>query len=140
MRRHCSATTAAGTPCGAAPLRERDMCFVHDPDSADEAAAARRVGGLRRRREGSVRVAYDLDGLDGLERSRRLLDITITDVLALDNGIQRARVLLLAVRTDLELIEKADFEVRLTRLEAALAPRARRERAKRGMLRADGVE
>lgn len=44
------------------------------------------LGGLRRRREGTIGVAYDLDGLDHAAGIRRILDIVVADSLGLDNG------------------------------------------------------
>ena len=55
-----------------APLRDRPYCFSHDPERAEEAAEARRLGGLRRRKEGTIAVAYDLPGLDTVAGIRRL--------------------------------------------------------------------
>jgi hypothetical protein len=33
-------------PCGARPMREERFCFGRHPDKQDEAAEARRLGGL----------------------------------------------------------------------------------------------
>jgi len=53
-----------GSRCRAGPQRERPYCFAHDPERAAEAAEARKLGGLRRRKEGTIALAYDLPGLD----------------------------------------------------------------------------
>jgi hypothetical protein len=70
--------------------RDRPYCFAHDPERAADAAEARRLGGLRRRKEGTIAVAYDLPGLDTVVGIRRLLDIVVTDGVGLENGIARA--------------------------------------------------
>ena len=49
-KRVCAAATADGKRCPVAPLRDGEYCFMHSPDHSAEAAEARRLGGLRRRR------------------------------------------------------------------------------------------
>ena len=41
----CTGTTGTGEPCRARPLTERDVCWHHAPDLADDRADARRRGG-----------------------------------------------------------------------------------------------
>ena len=41
-------------------MRSGSHCFWHAPDKSDEAAKARRLGGLRRKRERTIAGAYDL--------------------------------------------------------------------------------
>jgi hypothetical protein len=69
-----------------APLHERPYCFSHDPERAEEAAEARRLGGLRRRKEGTIAVAYDLPGLESVAGIRRLLDIVFPTGLGSRTG------------------------------------------------------
>ena len=125
-RRTCAAVHADGRPCGAGPQLERDFCFVHDPERAAEVTEARRLGGLRRRREVTVATAYDLEGLDHTDGIRRVLDIAVTDSLSLDNGIDRNRTLIAAAATATRLLAVGDLEARLEALEAALPRRAAR--------------
>ena len=61
--RQCQAIAEGGEPCRARPLREAPYCFLHSPDHQTEAEEARRLGGLRRRREATLAGAYDFDGL-----------------------------------------------------------------------------
>jgi hypothetical protein len=125
-RRTCAAVRADGRPCGAGPQLDRAFCFVHDPERAAEAAEARTLGGLRRRREGTIATAYDLAGLDHTDGIRRVLDIAVTDSLGLDNGIDRNRTLIAAVTAATRLLTVGDFEARLEAVEAALPRRAAR--------------
>src|SRR6266705_5895262 len=92
-RRTCSFTMPDGRLCRAGPQIDRLYCFAHDPERAEEAAEARRLGGLRRRKEGTIAVAYDLPGLDSVAGIRRLLEIVVTDGIGLENGVARLRVL-----------------------------------------------
>jgi hypothetical protein len=70
------------------------------------------MGGLRRRKEGTIAVAYDLPGLDTVVGIRRLLDIVVTDGVGLDNGTARRRSGRAPVTA----------ERRLARLETSLSP------------------
>jgi len=120
MSRQCQAAGRDGRPCKAAPLVDGVLCFFHAPETAPEAAEARRVGGLKRRREKTVEVVYGLDGLDGVARLGRVLDFVILETLRLDNGLGRNRTLVLAVRAGMELLRSTDHEARLAALETLL--------------------
>ncbi|MGO9206592.1 MAG: hypothetical protein ACLQBX_10475, partial [Candidatus Limnocylindrales bacterium] len=122
-RRQCAFVMPDGGACRAGPQRDRPYCFAHDPERATEAAEARRLGGLRRRKEGTIAVAYDLPGLDSAEGIRRLLDIVVTDGIGLDNGIARLRILISAAATAITLLKTGELEDRLTVLEAAVTHR-----------------
>jgi len=102
-----------------APLHDRPYCFAHDPERAADAAEARRLGGLRRRKEGTIAVAYDLPGLDSVVGIRRLLDIVVTDGIGLDNGIPRLRALISTAVAATNLLKVGEFEERLAALESA---------------------
>ena len=120
-RRQCEFVMPDGRLCRAGPQRDRPFCFSHDPERATDAAEARRLGGLRRRKEGTIALAFDLPGLDSVEGIRRLLDIVVTDGLGLENGIARLRILIAAATSATRLLEAAEFEDRLAAVEAALA-------------------
>jgi hypothetical protein len=107
-----------------APLRDRPYCFAHDPERAEEAADARRLGGLRRRKEGTIAVAYDLPGLDTVVGIRRLLDIVVTDGIGLENGIPRLRVLISTAVAAMNLLKVGDLEERLEALEGVVLNRS----------------
>ncbi len=120
MKRPCSGTKDDGSPCRAAARVDGTYCFHHDPESAVEAAAARRLGGLRRRREGTISTVYDLAGLGSAEGIRRVLDIAVTDALGLDNGVARLRVLISAAVAATRLLMADDHERRLGHIEVAI--------------------
>jgi hypothetical protein len=123
IRRRCAYAKADGQPCQMAPLRDRPYCFAHDPERAEEAADARRLGGLRRRKEGTIAVAYDLPGLDTVAGIRRLLDIVVTDRVGLDNGIARLRVLISTAVAAMNLLKVGELEERLAALEGVVGHR-----------------
>jgi hypothetical protein len=122
-QRACRAQTQSGDPCGATPMKDADVCFWHSPDHADEAKEARRLGGLRRRREATVSGAYDFEGLATVAAIRRLLEVAVIDTLSLENSIARARTLAYLGLTATRLLETDELETRVAQLEAALGPR-----------------
>jgi hypothetical protein len=99
------------------------FCFWHSPGNEEEAAEARRLGGLRRRREKTVSGAYDFEGLGSVDAIRRLLEIAAIDALGLDNSIARARVLINVVTAGAKLLETGELQRRIELLEAAVGSR-----------------
>lgn len=90
----CQAENGAGEPCRATPQLNSRYCFWHDPETAEDAQNARRLGGYNRRREHVLERVYDLDGLESGEQFRRILQIALADTLAQGPGTERARMLL----------------------------------------------
>ncbi len=81
-RRQCSYVKTDGQPCHSPPLKDGDSCLMHSPDRAQEMAEARRLGGLRRRREKVVSGTYDFQGLGSISQIRRLIEVAAVDTLA----------------------------------------------------------
>jgi hypothetical protein len=121
--RGCTHLMSDGRPCGATRRRAVALCWVHDANSAEEAAEARRLGGLRRRREQTLAVTYDLTGLSTPDELTRLVEIAALDALAERSSLSRSRILLAAVRTGLHVRAEAGTEARLRALEATQARR-----------------
>jgi hypothetical protein len=95
-------------------LQDGEFCFMHSPDHAEEVAEARRLGGLRRRREKTVAGAFEFQGLASVGQIRRLVEIAVLDTLGLENSIARARTLAyLAIVS--QMIEQ--LYIRLARLK-----------------------
>jgi hypothetical protein len=122
--RYCEALLEGGGRCRATPMREVPFCFWHNPETQQEATDARRLGGLRRRREGALEGAYNFDGLGTALGARRLLDIAALDALALENSLGRSRTLAYIAQVSLHALEVGEYAERLAALEAALEPRA----------------
>jgi hypothetical protein len=79
---------------------------------------------LRRRKEGTIAVAYDLPGLDSVDGIRRLLEIVSTDGLGMENGVPRLRALISTAVAATNLLKVGEFEERLAALEAAVPQRS----------------
>jgi hypothetical protein len=123
----CSARAVNKQPCKA-PATDSGLCFWHDPEHAKEAAEARRLGGLRRRKEGTVAGAYEFEGLDSVPKIRRLLEIATVDTLSQENSISRNRTLAYLAQMALKALEVGEHEERLAALETLLEPRQPRRK------------
>jgi len=107
-KRACKFTRQGHQPCRAPPLTDREYCRFHSPDHAKEVAEARRLGGLRRRRERTVSLAYDFDGIGTIEQLRRVV---------------RSRTLAYLAQVGMKALEVAEFDERVRKLEDAVAAR-----------------
>jgi hypothetical protein len=126
--RACSGVRTSGEPCGAPPLSDGVYCLWHDPEHADTVAEARRLGGSRRRKEATIAVAYDVQGLGSIVDIRRLVEVAALDVLSLENSVGRARAIAYLAQIAAKLLESGEHEERLARIEQALEPRLRVQR------------
>ena len=124
MTKNCVYLKPSGKPCGAPPLKDGQFCFWHEPDKAEDVADARRLGGLRRKREKTVALAYDVDGLRDVDQVRRVLEIALVDTLSLDNSVPRNRTLISLAQTGLKAMETGELEERVAQLEAAVKTHA----------------
>ena len=128
-RTKCKGITKGGERCLAPVLTDREFCYFHDPEHEAEAAEARRLGGLRRKRESTLQGAYEITGVGSLDDLLRILEVVTFDALSLDNSIARGRLLLGVVQMGTKLIEVGEHEERLAAIESALGPRlVRKER------------
>ena len=128
--RTCAFVKQNGEHCQSAPLQDSEFCFWHSPEHAQEAAEARRLGGLRRRKEKITAGAYEFDGLGSVRHIRRLLEVSVLDTLGLENSIARSRTLAYLAQVALKALEASELEERVGALEEALqsrmAPRGRK--------------
>jgi hypothetical protein len=125
-KRSCAVTNQGGHPCGQPPGRESDFCFWHDPAMAEEAAAARRLGGTRRKRDATVKGAYEIEGLTTIPEIRRVVEIAVLDALSLENSVARSRALMNGAQVLVKLVEVGEFEDRLAQLESVMEPRLKK--------------
>lgn len=128
VSRSCAGHKQNGEACRVAPLHEGEFCFWHSPDHAEEAAAARKLGGQRRRRESTIVGAYDLGPLDTVAGIRRILEIAVLDALGMENGVARVRLLIAAAQALSRLLETGDLEELVEQFRRALGPRLLKEK------------
>ncbi|MFC1930445.1 hypothetical protein ACFLWE_00945 [Chloroflexota bacterium] len=124
MRRQCAFRTKSGEPCRAAPLLDGDFCFMHSPEHAAEVQEARRLGGLRRKREATIVGAYEFEGLETVAGIRRLVEVAVLDTLGMENSISRNRTLAYLAQVALRTLEVGDLEARVFSLEQAIRLKA----------------
>ena len=122
-RRTCQFVRDDGSPCRSAPMKGEPFCFWHSPAHTEEAEEARRLGGLRRRRERTVAGAFEFAGLATVADIRRLLEVAVIDTLSLENSVARSRTLAYLGQTALRCLEEGELEDRLALLEAAVRSR-----------------
>jgi len=125
VNRGCSFEKAQGVLCRAPARRGESFCFWHAPDTADEAAEARRLGGLHRRKKKTIATIYGFNGLRTVEDNQALLETAVTETFALENSIARNRTLIQAATTGAKLVEVGDHEERIATLESVIAARRR---------------
>ena len=117
MRRQCAFRGTSGEPCRAAPLKDGQFCWVHSPERVKEVQEARRLGGLRRKRESTISSAYQFDSLTSVEGIRRIVEVAVLDTLAMENSLSRNRTLAYLVQVALHTLEVGDIEARIEALE-----------------------
>ena len=130
-RRQCRGLNEQGEPCGQAPKLDSDFCFWHDPENEKDAAEARRLGGLNRKRERTLQEVYDVDGIGSVAQVQRILEIAIAGVLGLENSLNRSRVLIQAASAAARILETGDLEKRVKEIESVLEPRRPRPEARK---------
>lgn len=130
--RTCKPINERGEPCRQAPQLESEYCFWHDPTNEEEAGEARRRGGIKRKRERTLQIEYELDSLASVAGIQRLLEIAAAGVLDLEHSFNRSRVLITAAVAAARLLETSDLETRMQSLEAVLHARPKPEPRKRG--------
>ena len=120
MRRQCVFRGPTGELCRAAPLHDSQFCWVHSPEHAQEAQEARKLGGMRRKREITLSGAFDYEGLETVAGIYRILEIAMLDTLGMENSIARNRTLAYLAQTALRTLEVGDLEKRIAALEQAV--------------------
>lgn len=124
LGRACTFVMPNGRPCRATPLRDEPFCFWHSPETAEDAAEARRLGGLHRRKKKTVGAVFGFQGLRTIEDNQALLETAAIETLALENSIARNRALAGFAAVGAKLIEVGDHEDRICALEASQPGRA----------------
>ena len=115
-------------------MRDVPYCFWHAPETAEELAEARRLGGLHRRKKKTVGAIYGVGGLRTIDDLQGLLETAAIETMALENSISRNRAIAGMVATGARLIETGELEERIAALELATGS----DRADQGAESGDG--
>jgi hypothetical protein len=105
------------------PLHDSEFCWAHDPRHEAEAAEARRAGGQVKKREGTLALIYDLNGIGTVPDIRRWIEFIMFESLSLGNSVPRNRVILTGTQAAAKLLETGEQEERIRALEAAVLER-----------------
>ena len=117
VTRLCAYRFPHGEPCHSPPLRDGDYCLMHSPEHATEVQEARRLGGLRRKREATLFTAYDLLPLNTVAGIQRLIELIMTDTVGMESGIARNRLLISLALAALDALKTSELEQRVITLE-----------------------
>lgn len=100
-------------------MQEEPYCFWHCPDTVEEAAEARRLGGFHRRKRKSVSAIYDFHGLRTVADIQAFLETLVVETLTIENSINRNRTLTSIATAAAKLLEVGELADRIEALEAA---------------------
>ncbi len=117
MHRQCAFRFPTGVSCRAAPLRDGEFCLMHSPERIKQVQEARRLGGLRRKREHAISGAFLFQSLNTVNDIRRIIEVAVLDTLAMENSIARSRTLAYLAQVALHTLEVGDLETRIAALE-----------------------
>ena len=73
MRRQCAFRLLSG-----------ELCRMHPPEYLKEVQEARRLGGLRRKRESTISNAYRFKSINSVNGIRQIMKVAILDTLAME--------------------------------------------------------
>ena len=121
--RFCAARGPKGEPCQSPPMHDSQFCFMHSPEHAQEAQEARKLGGVRRKREVTLAGAYEFEGLNNIQGIQRILEIALLDTLAMENSLSRNRTLAYLALAAMKALEVGIHEERITALERVVHSR-----------------
>jgi hypothetical protein len=117
IRRQCAFRSETGKSCLMHPLKDGQFCWVHSPERIKEVQEARRLGGLRLKRESTISSAYQFESLTSVDGIRRIVEIALLDTLAMENSVSRNRTLAYLVQVALHTLELGNLEERIAALE-----------------------
>jgi hypothetical protein len=126
-KKQCQAKNKRGEPCNASANAD-GFCFTHDVLRGRERAAARRKGGLQRI------TPHVADALIVPKETRTIqdvmiiLDYALQESLALQNSINRGRLLVSIAHGYIEAFKVGEMEQRLEAVENTLKIRKEQKR------------
>lgn len=116
----CTHKTQVGKPCKAPAKKGRRYCFHHDPALARERAKARKLGGLNRgTKHGEINPA-SVPTVRTVADVLQLLDYARAEIVVMENGVARDRLLISLASGYLSAFEVGELETRVAALEQQL--------------------
>jgi hypothetical protein len=111
----CKGRTAGGAPCNMKPTAS-GYCFNHDPARAADRAQARKRGGEARHSPHVGDLGQIVQSPRRIPDVMTVLDYALTETLALDNGIQRGRLLVSIAAAYVDALKVGEIETQLKEL------------------------
>lgn len=127
-KRRCAAKNKQGEPCGFQPMRDNDLCWHHDPENEEAAQDARRLGGVRRKRESTLAGAYEFEGILVEGGLARFMDIAAWDALSLDSGVAKVRAMVAVAQAVEKILLARDLAERVAALESVMGDKLKEGR------------
>jgi hypothetical protein len=118
-KKQCQSKNKTGKPCGAS-ANETGFCFTHDATKGKERALARRKGGLQRITPHVADASIVPRETRSIEGVMIILDYALQESLALQNSIQRGRLLVSIAGSYLEALKVGELEQRMEAIENAM--------------------
>jgi hypothetical protein len=115
---NCKGKTRNGAPCKMPVIKGTRLCFTHSPETRAAQAAARKLGGYRSATPHAGNVETIPAQIETIQDARALLAYIKDELLAMDNSIPRARVLLVLHDSFIKSLEIGELEARIAALEA----------------------
>lgn len=113
----CKATTPPGDPCKMPALIDGDYCYSHEPSTGVERAKARKLGGQNRSTPHYGDPSTLPETVETLADANKILSYTLDEVVGMENGIARARLLLQLYDSYVKSFEVGELEQRIAALE-----------------------
>jgi hypothetical protein len=118
-KKQCQAKNKRGEPCSAA-ANETGFCFTHDENKGKERAIARRKGGLSKITPHIADAELVPKQTRSIEGVMMILDYALQESLALQNSINRGRLLVSIAHGYIEALKVGEMEQRLEAVEMTL--------------------
>jgi hypothetical protein len=111
----CKGQTADGQQCGMKPTAS-GYCFNHDPVRSADRAEARKRGGEARHSPHAGDLGQIVPRPRNIPDVLTILDYSLAETLALDNGIQRGRLLVSIGAAYVDALKVGELETQLKEL------------------------
>ncbi len=118
-KKQCQAKNRSGEPCNAS-ANENGFCFTHDASRGKERAIARRKGGLQRITPHVADASIVPKETRTIEGVMIILDYALQEAFALNNSVQRGRLLVSIAHGYIEALKVGELEARLEAVEMAM--------------------
>lgn len=119
----CQQTTQGGKPCKMPALKGSKFCFTHNPQASQARTAARMLGGFNSATPHAGKPESVNTSPRSIPEVLTILDYTLAETMAADNGTQRNRALVAIVAEYVGALKVGEIETQLKELLAILASR-----------------